>query len=245
MDTLGIDENLCPVIIEYKRATNENVINQGLFYLDWLMDHRADFKLLVIEMLGKEKVDKIEWPSPRLLCIAGDFTKFDEHAVRQMNRNIELIRYRKFDGDLLMLELLTATTGSTSAPTPSLTTKTATYKSVNESVKSAPTQLQDLFQATTDFLVNISDEVQRKELVFYHAFKRIKNFVCLEIRPTAGRVLAYVKVEPTRDVLDAFPFARDMRNIGHFGTGDLELSLQTIDDLERAKSLFLKSYDNS
>ena len=46
MDTLGIDENLCPVIIEYKRATNENVINQGLFYLDWLMDHRADFKLL-------------------------------------------------------------------------------------------------------------------------------------------------------------------------------------------------------
>ena len=32
MDTLGIDENGCPVIIEYKRSTNENVINQGLFY---------------------------------------------------------------------------------------------------------------------------------------------------------------------------------------------------------------------
>ena len=44
IDTLGIDENGCPVIIEYKRATNENVINQGLFYLDWLMDHKADFK---------------------------------------------------------------------------------------------------------------------------------------------------------------------------------------------------------
>src|SRR5208283_2243176 len=35
IDTLGIDENDCPVILEYKRATNENVINQGLFYLDW------------------------------------------------------------------------------------------------------------------------------------------------------------------------------------------------------------------
>ncbi len=43
IDTLGIDENFCPVIIEYKRASNENVINQGLFYLDWLMDHRSDF----------------------------------------------------------------------------------------------------------------------------------------------------------------------------------------------------------
>ncbi len=42
IDTLGLDENNCPVIIEYKRALNENVINQGgLYYLDWLMDHKA------------------------------------------------------------------------------------------------------------------------------------------------------------------------------------------------------------
>lgn len=33
MDSLGMDENNCPVIFEYKRSTNENVINQGLFYL--------------------------------------------------------------------------------------------------------------------------------------------------------------------------------------------------------------------
>lgn len=30
IDSLGIDENFSPVIIEYKRAMNENVINQGL-----------------------------------------------------------------------------------------------------------------------------------------------------------------------------------------------------------------------
>ena len=47
IDTLGLDENGCPVIIEYKRSLNENVINQGLFYLDWLMDHQAEFKLMV------------------------------------------------------------------------------------------------------------------------------------------------------------------------------------------------------
>ena len=51
IDTLGLDENKCPVILEYKRATNENVINQGLFYLDWLMDHRKDFQWLVMEKL--------------------------------------------------------------------------------------------------------------------------------------------------------------------------------------------------
>jgi RecB family endonuclease NucS len=34
IDTLGLDENNCPVILEYKRSAGENVINQGLFYLD-------------------------------------------------------------------------------------------------------------------------------------------------------------------------------------------------------------------
>lgn len=88
IDTLGIDENGCPVIIEYKRSTNENVINQGLFYLDWLMDHQAEFKLLVMEKLGHDTANAIEWSGPRLLCIAGGFTRYDEHAVKQINRNI-------------------------------------------------------------------------------------------------------------------------------------------------------------
>ena len=54
IDSLGLDENNCPVILEYKRHKNENVINQGLYYLDWLLDHRAEFKLLVLERFGKK-----------------------------------------------------------------------------------------------------------------------------------------------------------------------------------------------
>src|SRR5215212_4797039 len=54
IDTLGIDENGCPVIIEYKRSLNENVINQGLFYLDWLLDHKAEFELLVLRKFGND-----------------------------------------------------------------------------------------------------------------------------------------------------------------------------------------------
>src|ERR1700761_3529124 len=70
IDTLGIDEDGTPVIIEYKRSINENVINQGLFYLDWLMDHRKEFQWLVMEKLGKEVANKVEWTPPRLICVA-------------------------------------------------------------------------------------------------------------------------------------------------------------------------------
>src|SRR5947208_1910233 len=110
IDTLGVDENGCPVIIEYKRALNQNVINQGLFYLDWLLDHKGEFELMVLKKLGQKAADSIEWSGPRLLCIAGDFTKYDEHAVLQINRSIELIRYRQYGDSLLLFELVNATT---------------------------------------------------------------------------------------------------------------------------------------
>ena len=112
IDSLGLDENDCPVILEYKRSVGENVINQGLFYLDWLMDHQAEFKLLVMDKLGKPAADRIDWSAPRLVCIAADFTKYDGHAVQQINRNIELIRYRRFGEELLLLELANATSAS-------------------------------------------------------------------------------------------------------------------------------------
>ncbi|MFT4326041.1 MAG: DUF91 domain-containing protein, partial [Candidatus Woesearchaeota archaeon] len=104
IDTLGIDENNCPVIIEYKLNSNENVINQGLFYLDWLMDHQAELKLLVIDKLKIEGND-IDWDNPRLICIASDFNKYDSHAISQINRNIELIRYKKFENEQILFEI--------------------------------------------------------------------------------------------------------------------------------------------
>ena len=104
IDTLGLDENHCPVILEYKRSAGENVINQGLFYLDWLMDHQAEFKLLVMAKLGTPAAGAIDWGAPRLVCIAADFTKYDGHAVQQINRNIELILVRKAAGSLIKID---------------------------------------------------------------------------------------------------------------------------------------------
>src|SRR3989344_2166752 len=50
IDSLGIDNNGSPVIIEYKKGQNDSVINQGLSYLRWLLDHKADFEALVRKM---------------------------------------------------------------------------------------------------------------------------------------------------------------------------------------------------
>jgi hypothetical protein len=58
----------------------------GLFYLDWLMDHRKDFQWLVLEKLGEKDAEAVDWSAPRLVCIAGDFKRYDDHAVKQIQR---------------------------------------------------------------------------------------------------------------------------------------------------------------
>jgi predicted transport protein len=246
IDTLGIDENGSPVIIEYKRALNENVISQGLFYLDWLLDHKADFKLLVIDRFGADAAAQIDWTAPRLLCIAGDFTRYDEHAVQQISRNIELIRYRRFADDLLLFELANATTapplstGGTHAGPEGAGPKVA--KTAAEALAGADDGVRDLFESLKAFLLSLGDDVQFKQLLYYFAFKRLKNFATVEIRSKNFRV--FVKVPP-EDVELMPGFTRDVRNIGHWGTGDLEITISSSEQLEKAKPLLLKSYEIS
>lgn len=245
VDTLGIDENGSPVIIEYKRAVNENVINQGLFYLDWLMDHRAEFKLLVMDRLGADASENIEWSAPRLLCIAGDFTRYDEHAVQQMNRNIELIRYRRFGAELLLLELVNATSApETPGTAPAKTTGPGQYKTISETLQKLSGDLLDLYEELKASLLALGDDVQLKTLKYYVAFKRLKNFACVEVHPSKGCLTVWLKVDPGSITLED-GYTRDVRKIGHYGTGDLEVRLKSSDDFERARPLILRSYEES
>ncbi len=239
IDSLGIDEDGSPVIIEYKRSTNENVINQGLYYLDWLLDHRAEFQLLVMEQLGQAVADDIDWSAPRLLCIAGGFTKYDEHAVKQMGRNIELIRYKRFGDDLLLLELTSGASAQSAAAAPSAVS--GTTKTISQTLAGLDGPLLDLYEGLSAFLLALGDDVQQKTLKLYVAYKRIKNFACVEIFVSKNTLKVYTKVDPDSVELRE-GFTRDVRKIGHFGTGDLEITLSSREDLEAAKVLLQKSY---
>ena len=239
IDTLGLDENNSPVIIEYKRSTNENVINQGLFYLDWLLDHQAEFELSILKQYGKEVSDTIDWSNPRLVCIAGGFTKYDEHAVKQINRNIELYQYKYYENNLLLLDLVNATTAK---PITISSDFSVTSKTVSDYLKQATVESKDLFDGLVSYLMALGDDVQENVTKHYIAYKRIKNFACVEFHPSTQKILMYVKVNPDTVTLEP-GFTRDMRGIGHYGTGDLEIVLYSHADFEKAKPYIDQSYE--
>lgn len=244
MDSIGLDENGTPVIFEYKRNVSESVINQGLFYLDWLLDHKGDFKVLVMEKLGPDFVSTIDFSAPRLICIANDFTRYDEHAIRQMGRAIELVRYQQFEGSLLALELVASSTTTTPQvkPVTSGGTSPGKYTTGVEHLDKAPQDLKDLHEQLRLAIEAIGDDITQKWNKYYLTFRRLKNFASIEVYSQAKKLLVFVKVDPASITLED-GFSRDVSNIGHMGTGNLELTITSAETLTKALPLIQASYD--
>jgi predicted transport protein len=228
-----------------------------VFYLDWLMDHQAEFKLLVMDRLGKPAADAIDWTAPRLVCIAADFTRYDGHAVQQINRNIELIRYRRFGDELLLLELANAASApaakaagakpakaakvpSTPVAEPAHSKAAGGDRTYADGLAMLPPHLGELLASLEGHVLSLGDDVQRKELKLYLAFKRLKNFAT--VVPQKNRLLLYLHLNPAR-VAPLPTNAQDVSEKGHWGTGDLELSLTAQADLDAAKPLILMAYE--
>ena len=243
MDSIGIDENNCPVIFEYKRDMKESVINQGLFYLDWLLDHKDSFKVLVIEKFGIEVSKKVDWSAPRIICVAYDFTKYDESAINQMTRNISLIRYRKFNDEFLMFEKVNENT-ATQINDESKTIKTNHYedKAFDVRFEEASDNLKNLYADLKDFILKLGDDVSESRLKLYSAFKKIKNITCVEI--FKDKLLLHIRLD-AKTVTFEDGFSRDVTGIGHWGTGDVEVSLKNSADLEKVKALIERAYNEN
>ena len=62
--------------------------------------------------------------------------------------------------------------------------------------------------------------------------------------PTGRGVIAYLKIDPGTVALES-EFTRDVSNIGHYGTGDLEVSMRSMDDFTRAQPFFQRAYEGS
>lgn len=248
MDSIGIDENNSPVIFEYKLNINQNVINQGLFYLDWLLEHKADFTLLVQEKLGHEIAKDIDWSQPSVVCIARDFTRYDLHAVKQIDRNIRLIRYTPYKNDILILEQLHSSNNARN----NQSTKREQAIDASEKEKSqcvfletlnkATSEVKELYKSLVDFIDELGDDITSAQQKHYLAYKRFGNFTCIIMQ--VKQIVVFLKLDPSQAEIDG-KFAIDSTNKHHWGTGDLQLVIKNEEDLQKALPLIQKAYEQS
>ena len=248
IDTLALAEDNNPVIIEYKKVESSELVNQSLFYLSWIQDHRGDFEIAAQKSLGNKV--KVDWSDIRVICLAPNYKKHDLHAVQVMGANLELWTYRLFKNNSLYLEEVfhksIATSPSDSRVGNSLTAgqkaalsrKTGSY-TVEQHFKNKPVLIKELAQSIQEFLLGLDPAVEEVPKKFYIVYKISQNIASMEVKKS--KVLLFVKLDPKK--VDApEKLARDVTNIGHVGTGNLELSVKSQSDLELVKPLLELAY---
>lgn len=253
IDTLGIDKNGAPCIIEYKKSQNDNVINQGLSYLRWLLDHKANFaNIIVKKVLDGELTDhaKIDWDSPRVICIAESYNKFDIDTADILPINIELLKYRLYGDDLLLLEPenYQKVNISTSGILKKSQFKGKVEKlqkdySIDDHLKSANENIKSLFLKLREKIVSLDESIKEEPKKLYIAYKLATNFVDVELRSKEIKIFLNIK---SGLLNDPYKLARDLtkpKPIGHWGNGDYEVKIEKEDQLEEVFELIKLSYN--
>lgn len=242
IDTLGIDENNAPVIIEYKWGENSTIINQGLFYLDWLMDHPGDFQILVQQKLGVNVA--VDHGSPRLILIAASFTKYDKFAINRMAENIELWSYSRYEEGIFELRAVASSQASVDRSNSKQVTKGVyeTY-SVERLLQGKTPLVKELMDELRERIMSLDTDgsIEENPKKHYVSYRTNRNFVYINFRKSS----LYIDVPLiSEDITSINPDQyRDMRDVGHHGAGYSRFDLNSFDQLDTAMKLIRESYE--
>lgn len=251
IDTLALSEDSNPVIIEYKKVESSELINQSLFYLSWIHDHKGDFHIAVQRSLGNDV--KVDWSDVRVICLAPNYKRYDLHAVKVMGANIELWRYRLFKNSCLYLEEVFQRTVTSSPEAPvgiknpvmvaagkkaALTKATGVY-TFDQHIAGKSESIREIVFEVRDFIMNLDGAMEEVPKKLYVAYRTSQNIVCMEVK--TQKVVLYLKLNP-KEVSNPPNIARDVSNIGHFGTGNFEVTIKGINSLEVAKKFITLAY---
>lgn len=253
IDTIGIDDQSKPVVIEYKNTKQSNPVSQVMSYMSRLLKSKRNFISALRDHpdLYEKHHDKIRWTSPRAFCISPEFKIDDlEHANDLRGRHkedIQLIRIRFFGSCHFQLEYLgkdhEAISLSASQNLPAGKQK----PKINDAKRKDDTGvLEKLLLSLESYLSYLSSNKCRrhdtKHCINYYRESEKNSFLSVVKRVKSRTLLLYARINPeTEDLEDGF--TTDMRNKRHWGNGHLQIRYNE-KTMEKAKPLIHKAYSN-
>tara|TARA_B100000949_G_C14249797_1_gene437566 strand:+ start:521 stop:1336 length:816 start_codon:yes stop_codon:yes gene_type:complete len=115
---------------------------------------------------------------------------------------------------------------------------------MKQKVDSAPRSLKKIFDALDQKLKSLGPGITLNQQKHYFAYRRNRNFASVQIYNQRKVIKAYLNIDP--DTVDLNRIGvRDVRTVGHYGTGDLELTISSEKDIADFQDLFDLSYNQS
>ncbi|MCD0163254.1 DUF262 domain-containing protein [Deinococcus sp. 6YEL10] len=104
-------------------------------------------------------------------------------------------------------------------------------RSVEDHLAGASTELRELFEDVSEGLLNLHEDASMHAMAVYVAFKVGTNFCDLTVQTGVNNLRCWLNM-PYSAIEDPLGRVRDVKGKGHHGNGDVEVSLQSGDDVE-------------
>ena len=243
IDTLAFDElTKAFIIIEVKRDKNSSVVDQGFSYLKLMLENKADFIIEYNERLNKSlQRNDVDWGQTRVVFVSTSFTDNQIEATDFKDIAIELWEVKRYNNDTVAITPIKKSKSAESVKP--ITQQKPEYKAIadeinvyteDDLINKGSDETKELYAKFREAILNLADGIQVVPTKLYIAFRKDSNLVCMDIQKKQIRMWIGAK-QGTLD--DAKGLARDVTNVGHWGTGDYEVAVTNDNDLEYIMSL--------
>lgn len=243
IDSLAYDKQTNAfIIIEYKRDKTYSVVDQGLTYLNLMLQNKAEFILTYNETLQDTLHSKdVDWSQSRVAFVSPSFTENQISASDFKDFGIELWEVKQFENNTISINSIKKSSGAPSIKP--LLENSEKLKEVKENIKvyteedhynngsDASIELYEKFKAA---IINLADGIEIIPQKFYIAFKKGSNISDIEMQKKGLKIFINTKIGALDDPKG---LAKDVSNIGHRGNGDYQIQIENDKDLEYIMSL--------
>lgn len=243
IDTLAYDKQTNAfIIIEYKRDKNYSVVDQGLTYLNLMLQNKAEFILTYNETLKDALHSKdVDWTQSRVAFVSPSFTDNQISASDFKDFGIELWEIKQFENNTISINTIKKSRGAPSIKP--LLENSESLKEVKENIKvyteedhfsNGSDYIIELYEKFKSSILNLTDGIEILPQKYYIAFKKGSNISDIEIQKKSLKIFINAKIG-TLD--DPKGLVKDVSNIGHRGNGDYQIQIENDNDLEYIMSL--------
>lgn len=244
IDTLAFDnQSNSFVIIEYKRDKNNSVFDQGITYLNLMLNYKADFVLEYNEnMKNNLSRNKIDWSQSRVVFVSSDFTENQIQATNFKDFAIELWEVKRYSNNTISINNIGK---SKSAPSiKPILEKNNTYQEISKEIKvyseedhlqGKPDEIIELYEKFNNAILNLKDGIEIVYRKLYIGY-RYNNTAISDIEIQSKQLKLYININKGQ-LDDPKGLMRDISNVGHWGNGDYQTLIKNDDDLEYIMSL--------
>lgn len=243
IDTLAFDtENKSFVIIEYKRDRNYSVVDQGVSYLNLMLEYKADFIVEYNESLHQTlKREQVDWSQSKVIFVSSSFTDFQKQSTNFKDLSIELWEVKQFENNVLLINPLKKSSAAPSIKP--IAKQSEQLEKVAKEIKSFTEEehitrvsedIAELYSQFKTAILNLSPDIDVQPKKDYIAFKKGSNIA--DITLLKKHLKMWINLKKGK-LDDPKKITRDVSEIGHWGNGDYELTVDDDSNLEYIMSL--------